>query len=128
VFNTPADPLLLWECHKDSLTEDYLFKKRQMLNDPTAEPDEQVYDCGILDIEDSLQNFGFTLTKITGFVLPSLDIRNTYTRLLTDEQNRHPRIIREHLLLNALTSLEPLQKLTFNEHQQAVYDNVMNLV
>jgi ATP-dependent DNA helicase PIF1 len=99
-----------------------------MLNDPAAEPDEQVYDCGILDIEDSLQNFGFTLTKITEFVLPSLDIRNTYTRLLTDEQNRHPRIIREHLLLNALTSLEPLQELTFNEHQQTVYDNVMNLV
>jgi hypothetical protein len=128
VFNSPSNPYQFWTNHRDSLTEDYLYKKRQLLNDPTIVPDEQAYDCGILDLEDDLQGFGFSLVNYSGFVLPSVDVRNSYTGLLTEEQNLAPRVLREQFLLNALTNLEAPQTMQFNDDQQQVFNQVTELV
>lgn len=128
VFNAPQDPYELWSLYRDFMVEDYLHERREKLGLPDLLPDQTVYDCGICDIEDRLQSQGFTLTSYTGFELPDSDPRNLYEDFLSEEQLKEPRVIREQLLLNAHTSLEPLQQYTFNPDQQATFNRIMQLV
>ncbi|OBZ80920.1 hypothetical protein A0J61_11029, partial [Choanephora cucurbitarum] len=39
-----------------------------------------------------------------------------------------PLIVRENLVLNAIASLKPEQRFTFNQDHQAVFGHVMNMV
>lgn len=128
VFNSPSDPYGLWCSFRDQLTEDYFFERRQQLRAPDMEPDQHVYDCGLFDIEQQLQSHEYSLTNYSGFVVPSLDPRNLFHGLLSEEQLNEPRLIREQLLLSAYASLEQPVEHNFNLDQQAVFNNVLELV
>lgn len=80
------------------------------------------------DIEEQLQDYGFSLNNYSGFTLPSTDPRGTYSGLLIEDQMLEPLIVREHLVLNALASLEPEQQFTFNQDQQLVFGYVISMV
>ncbi|OBZ81222.1 ATP-dependent DNA helicase PIF4 [Choanephora cucurbitarum] len=63
--------------------------------------DQQIYDCASYDIEEQLQDYGFSLNNYSGFTLPSIDPG---------------------------ASLKPEQRFTFNQDHQAVFGHVMNMV
>ena len=54
LFNEPADLLILWNKHKESLAEDFLFRTRD--NSPNIEFDEHILNSALLDIEYRLEN------------------------------------------------------------------------
>ena len=77
VFNNPSDPFQLWDKFSNDLSEDFLHKKRLLLPDLDVQMDQQIYDCALYDIDEQLQDYGFSLNNYSGFTLPSVDPRGT---------------------------------------------------
>ena len=87
-FNEPADPLVLWNKHKESLSEDFLFRAKAI--SPNLELDEHILNSALLDIEHRLEKQGKSLTDFGGMPDPS------HTRSPHDQ----PRIIQDQLGFN----------------------------
>ena len=88
LFNEPADPLVLWNKHKESLSEDFLFRAKAI--SPNLELDEHILNSALLDIEHRLEKQGKSLTDFGGMPDPS------HTRSPHDQ----PRIIQDQLGFN----------------------------
>ena len=87
LLNDPADPLVLWKKHKESLSEDFLFRA---VISPNLELDEHILNSALLDIECRLEKQGKFLSDFGGMPIPS-HIRSPYEQ---------PRIIQEELEFN----------------------------
>ena len=84
IFNEPADPLVLWNKHKESLSEDFLFRARAI--SPNLELDEHILKSALLGIEHRFQKQGKSLTDFGGMPVPS-NTRNPHDqpRISQDE-------------------------------------------
>ena len=88
LFNEPADPLILWNKHKESLAEDFLFRARVI--SPNIELDEHILNSALLDIEYRLEKQGRSLSDFGGMPVPSH----------VHSPHDQPRIIQEELEFN----------------------------
>jgi hypothetical protein len=61
VFAEPVEPRQLYEDHKESMAEDYLYKKRQSLENANYPLDDQCIDCLLYDVRARLHRFSKTL-------------------------------------------------------------------
>ena len=69
LFNEPSDPLTLWNKHKVSLSEDYLFKARVLA--PNLELNEYLTNKALKDIQYRQEQQGKSLSDFPGMPLPS---------------------------------------------------------
>ena len=70
LFNLSSDPLALWNKHKVSLSEDYLFKARILA--PNLESNECLTNKALSDIQYRLEQQGKSLSDFPGMPVPSL--------------------------------------------------------
>ena len=70
LFNEPADPLVLWNKHKESLSKDFLFRARVI--SPNLELDEHILNSTLLDIECQLEKQGKSLSDFGGMQYPRM--------------------------------------------------------
>ncbi|KAG2215167.1 hypothetical protein INT45_011842 [Circinella minor] len=69
-FCNPSNPYLLWETHRNVLSEDFLHAARNELNNPNLEPSDAIYNQTLLAIENIMVELSSSLAQFDGFVLP----------------------------------------------------------
>ena len=77
LFNEPSDPLALWNKHKVSLSEDYLFKAKILT--PNLELNEYLTNKALRDIQYRLEQQGKLLSDFPGMpfhLLPRVSMIN----------------------------------------------------
>ena len=118
LFNEPADPLVLWNKPKESLSEDFLFRARVI--SPILELDEHILNSALLDIECRLENQGKSLSDFGGMPIPS-HIRSPYEQ---------PRIIQEELEFNVSdqTLIAETNVPLLNPDQLKIYNCIMEAI
>ncbi|KAG2190432.1 hypothetical protein INT47_005587, partial [Mucor saturninus] len=131
VFCNPSSPFQLWITHKDNLAYDYLLTQKRLLTDDnsilTDEMKEESYGNCLWDLNEMLDAYNINLDDFAGFILPSIDTRNTGRNFGFDGMSRLEREQRE-LCLEAERSMIDPAELPFNTDQRAVFQGIMELV
>ena len=68
-MNTAPAPLALWNKHRESLAEDFLFRAR--IFSPQVELNEHILNSALLDIENRLETVGKSLSDFPGMPVPN---------------------------------------------------------
>ena len=102
-FNVPTDPLALWENHKASLAEYFLYRARRCV--PDDQLDEHILNSVMLSIQERLQQQVKSLAYFPGMPIRR-NIRNRYGE---------PRVIQDEL------------DLCPGDESESVHDNVHHL-
>ncbi len=113
IWNSPIDPKAFWEKHKNILSEDLLRR------DGLTEPNDQILNEVLLNIEEYVQRNGFEIEK---FQLPKPDhnlMSNSIPREIREESEYDIEMMTEIVQQNV-----PL----LNEDQQKVYDTIIESV
>ncbi|KAG2209273.1 hypothetical protein INT47_005565 [Mucor saturninus] len=99
VFCNPSSPFQLWMTHKDNLAYGYLLTQKRLLTDDnsilTDEMKEEAYGNCLWDLNEMLDAYNINLDDFAGFILPSIDTRNTGRNFGFDGMSRLEREQRE---------------------------------
>lgn len=127
-FSEVSDPFSLWQSHKESLAEDYLYKSQQEASarneDVPTEFTSEMFDHCLLDLNDMLLENGYDLKNMDGFkdIFPATDSRLSGGVRLNPMERMHNQLHEEALLA------EDPDELPFNESQKVVYDTIRNCI
>ena len=69
IFNTPSNPVALWEKYKTYFCEDFCIRAQKSLNNLNC--DQYALNKALIDIENHLLTHGMSLSKFPGMPLPS---------------------------------------------------------
>lgn len=68
----PLDPLQLWQDHRDAMSQDFAWRRRQN-DDLTMDVCDCDYDSALRDIEDRLQEYAVSDLRSYGLPTPKLE-------------------------------------------------------
>ncbi|KAG2211445.1 hypothetical protein INT45_011464 [Circinella minor] len=118
-FCNPSNPYLLWETHRNVLSEDFLHAARNKLNNPDLEPSDAIYNQTLLAIENIMVELSSSLAQFDGFVLP----QDPQTNAAQPE----PRVFQLHRQIARQLELTPVTPRAFNNDQQATYNAIITV-
>ena len=87
IAENPSNPLLLWNNHKESMSEDFLYQARQAHPDGDVDFSDEIFNHALIAIEDKLLDMENKL--LTDFGLPAADRQaiNIFFREVQREAN-----------------------------------------
>ena len=87
IAENPSNPLLLWNNHKESMSEDFLYQARQAHPDGDVDFSDEIFNHALIAIEDKLLDMENKL--LTDFGLPAADRQaiNIFFREVQKEAN-----------------------------------------
>lgn len=120
VFCNFSDPLLLWNSHKDSLSEDIARQLQMKINTDTVNVfHDDIYNETLIRLEDIVLKISAKTMKDYGLPVPLRSIEPNIGRAYLMEKNYDTSKLNENVLKN-----EPL----LNDDQRIVYNKVITSI
>ena len=118
VFGEPAQPCMLWEKFKDSMSEDLLKEAKAYLQLPTDELKWHAENEVLLLIQEELESVN---TCLQDFGLPLPEIQNSSLKI--------PKVIQEEMFdANSQIEISEVKCRSFNPDQQKSFCTVMKAI
>ena len=114
-----SKPLDLWQKHRDSMSEDFLFHYRN--RHPNAQYNDAIYNRSLIEIEDKINSLGGMSLENYGIPTPDREQENFLNRhrQLHQERNYDPNILQAYIREN---------KEKLNEKQKVAYHQIVHSV
>ncbi|RVE42412.1 hypothetical protein evm_012949 [Chilo suppressalis] len=115
----PSQPIQLWNKYKDDICEDILHRLRIQTNNPDIQITDEIYNEGLILIEDQCLTIANKLLIEIGMIAPNRSMHDAFNQELNRELQYNVDTLQEFVLNNV-----PL----LNEQQKQVYETLMQAV
>ncbi|GBP04933.1 hypothetical protein EVAR_21154_1 [Eumeta japonica] len=115
----PSQPIQLWNKYKDAICEDILHRLRIQTNNPDIQITDEIYNEGLILIEDQCLTIANKLLIEVGMIAPNRSMHDSFNQELNRELQYNVDTLQEFVRNNV-----PL----LNEQQNKVYETLMQAV
>ncbi|CAI6350436.1 unnamed protein product [Macrosiphum euphorbiae] len=115
----PSQPIQLWNKYKDAICEDILHRLRIQTNNPDIQITDEIYNEGLILIEDQCLTIANKLLIEVGMIAPNRSMHDAFNQELNRELQYNVDTLQEFVRNNV-----PL----LNEQQKQVYKTLMQAV
>ncbi|CAB3260103.1 unnamed protein product [Arctia plantaginis] len=115
----PSQPIQLWNKYKDDICEDILHRLRIQTNNPDIQITDEIYNEGLILIEDQCLTIANKLLIEVGMIAPNRSMHDAFNQELNRELQYNVDTLQEFVRNNV-----PL----LNEQQKQVYETLMQAV
>ncbi|GBP75532.1 ATP-dependent DNA helicase pif1 [Eumeta japonica] len=115
----PSQPIQLWNKYKDAICEDILHRLRIQTNNPDIQITDEIYNEGLILIEDQCLTIANKLLIEVGMIAPNRSMHDSFNQELNRELQYNVDTLQEFVRNNV-----PL----LNEQQKQVYETLMQAV
>ncbi|KAL4152846.1 hypothetical protein QTP88_000679 [Uroleucon formosanum] len=115
----PSQPIQLWNKYKDAICEDILHRLRIQTNNPDIQITDEIYNEGLILIEDQCLTIANKLLIEVGMIAPNRSMHDAFNQELNRELQYNVDTLQEFVRNNV-----PL----LNEQQKQVYETLMQAV
>ncbi|XP_026467825.1 uncharacterized protein LOC113371412 [Ctenocephalides felis] len=115
----PSQPIQLWNKYKDDICEDILHRLRIQTNNPDIQITDEIYNEGLILIEDQCLTIANKLLIEVGMIAPNRSMHDAFNQELNRELQYNVDTLQEFFRNNV-----PL----LNEQQKQVYETLMQAV
>ncbi|KAL4118949.1 hypothetical protein QTP88_011827 [Uroleucon formosanum] len=115
----PSQPIQLWNKYKDAICEDILHRLRIQTNNPDIQITDEIYNEGLILIEDQCLTIANKLLIEVGMIAPNRSMHDAFNQELNRELQYNVDTLQEFVRNNV-----PL----LNEQQKQVYETLMPAV
>lgn len=119
---SPSNPKILWETHKNSLCEDFLFKENKNKNTDNMEFTDEIFNMGLISIEEKCILINNHTLKDLGLWQPFRNELKINTNDLNKELHYDVNELKKRVEINK-TKLSGEQKKAYNKIRQKMNEN-----